>query len=92
MENCIQCTEEVAPFARQYPDKLVVVERRKIDVKGKGETDVYLPGDRNQVFKVNYVVSLFQKDARPWFCSKRCQKSSHATKSGKVDHKFSGHR
>jgi len=47
IENCIQCTEKVALVARQYPDKFAVVERGKIDVKGKGEMEVYLIGDKS---------------------------------------------
>jgi len=46
IENCIQCTEDVALVARQYPDKFAVVDRGCIDVKGKGEMEVFLIGDK----------------------------------------------
>lgn len=46
IENCIQCTEEVANVARKYPDKFTVVDRGIIEVKGKGEMEVFLIGSK----------------------------------------------
>jgi len=46
VESCIQCTKDVALVASEYPDRFAVVNRGSINVKGKGEMEVFLIGDK----------------------------------------------
>jgi hypothetical protein len=61
IENCVQCTTIIADEAKKHSDHFVVLDRGVVDVKGKGEMEVFLVGPTGGVRDMSFKLSKHRR-------------------------------